>query len=224
MTAIDRRSLMARALVLMGAAATPAFTVEALAQAPQLLSEPRFALLSAVADTIVPRGDSVGALDANVPKLFDGLLHTWASSSRRQKLIAALDEIDAKAMTAHRKPFSELSAEQRHAVLTAHDVAAMQPIAAAGTATSATDKTAPTLVDPNYGRPKQEATVETPFNRDALVVDPAYAKLKELIVVLFYYSEPALAQELNYDPVPGEWKPSIPVTPETRAVGGVGLF
>ena len=224
MTVIDRRSMIARALLLVGAVATPAFSIEALAQAPRLLSEPRLALLSAVADTIVPRTDSPGALDAEVPKQFDGLLQTWAKPSRREELIAALDAIDAKAMAAHQKNFAALSAEQRHAVLTAHDLAAMQPVAAAGVATASTDRTAPTLVDPNYGRPKQEAAVETRFNRDALVVDPAYAKLKELILVLYYYSEPALTQELRYDHVPGEWKPSIPITPETRAVGGVGMF
>ena len=56
------------------------------------------------------------------------------------------------------------------------------------------------------------------------VADPGYGKLKELIVVLYYYSEPALTKELTYEHAPGEWQPSIPLTPETRAAGGFGLF
>jgi gluconate 2-dehydrogenase gamma chain len=42
--------------------------------------------------------------------------------------------------------------------------------------------------------------------------------------VLYYYSEPALTHELAYEHSPGEWLPSIPVTPETRPWGGAGLI
>jgi hypothetical protein len=56
----------------------------------------------------------------------------------------------------------------------------------------------------------------------ARFANPGYGKLKELIVVLYYYSEPALTSELAYIHAPGEWQPSMPITPTTRPWGGVG--
>ena len=50
--------------------------------------------------------------------------------------------------------------------------------------------------------------------------DPGYAKLKELVITLYYLSEVGSTVELRYEHSPGAWEPSIPVTPETRAYGG----
>jgi len=51
-----------------------------------------------------------------------------------------------------------------------------------------------------------------------------YAKLKELIVALYYLSEIGSTVELRYEHVPGAWEPSIPVTAETRNYGGPSLL
>ncbi|HEV2597859.1 gluconate 2-dehydrogenase subunit 3 family protein [Sphingopyxis sp.] len=51
-----------------------------------------------------------------------------------------------------------------------------------------------------------------------------YAELKELIVTLYYLSEPGATVELRYEHNPGAWEPSIPVTAETRAYGGPSGF
>lgn len=50
--------------------------------------------------------------------------------------------------------------------------------------------------------------------------EPAYAKLKELVIVLYYLSETGSTVELRYEHAPGAWEPSIPVTAETRNYGG----
>lgn len=233
---MDRRSLLQRALLLAGAALAPGLTVEALAQeaaeAPQLLDAPRFALLAAVADTIVPRTDTPGAVDVGVPKAVDGLLRLWASPERRAELIGALDTIDKLAVDQDKQGFARLTPARRHAVLSAYDAAALKPLAAPLGAGAVP----PTPTDPNYGRAKQEppqtdgeAVGETKQEGESIatmrgppVADPAYQKLKELIVVSYYISEPALTQELRYEHAPGEWRPSIPVTAETRPWGGLG--
>jgi hypothetical protein len=49
------------------------------------------------------------------------------------------------------------------------------------------------------------------------MADPAYRKFKNLILSLYYLSEPGATQELDYEHVPGAWEPSIPATPDTRA-------
>ena len=238
---LDRRAMLQRALWLAGAAAVPGFTSEVLAQAakkPRLLDPRKFALLTAVADTFVPRTDTPGAIDAGVPASVDAMLRDWASPTRRADLVAVLGKIDAAAGP---RGFVKLASAKRKEVLAAYDVAALKPTPSDEPAAPSL-KAAPSVTDPNYGRLKQEpADGKAPqsvfgeqgsesrprarrsfMDRGAAVSDPAYAKLKELIVVLYYYSEPALTQELRYEHAPGQWQPSIPVTPQTRPWGGAG--
>lgn len=221
---LDRRALLQRVLLLAGAAVLPG-GAEALAAAAQtgqrLLEAPRYALLTAVADTIVPKTDTVGAVEVGVPQQVDALLRDWAAPGTRTALIAALDAIDASAQRGKGKAFAALTPDERHAVLTAHDAAALKP-PAPGQAANPLAK-APAVADPKTGKLKQEAP-QSLTSMGPRVTDPAYAKLKELIVVLYYYSEPALTQELPYEHSPGQWSPSVPVTPDTRPSGGAAFI
>lgn len=201
---LDRRSLMERMLFLVGASAVGGFSTAALAKAASrknpYFSEPVFTLLSAVADTIVPRTDTPGAVDAGVPATFDALIAHWASSEHRYQLASALTVIDRLAHEKHDTSFAKLPNEQRYALLKAHDAEALKVVP------SSTPNSSRSFVSgPSYA-------------------DPAYGKLKELLVVLYYLSEPALTHELVYEHAPGTWQPSIPVTPDTRPTGGAALF
>ncbi len=226
---LDRRALLQRAFALAGAAMLPG-GAEALATAVKAgkrqLDPARYALLTALADTIVPKTDSVGALDAGVPANVDALLGTWASPSRRVQLIAAMDKIDALARTKHKRAFAALSPAERAAVLTPHDAAALKilPPPPPPTPTTIPVGSVQTTLDPQVGRAKQDAAQPLSLMEGPRVVDPGYGKLKELIVVLFYISEVALTHDLSYVHAPGEWQPSIPLTPSTRPAGGAGLF
>ena len=238
--ALDRRALLGRALLLLGVTAVPIEGLLAAQGKPAkpFLSAPRLALLSAVADTIIPRTDTPGASEVGVPKLLDGMLRDWAGPSQRDALIGALDKIDTLARQQHGKSFAALDPQTRETFVIAHDIAALKPIKRP--AESVLSSPPATVVDPNYGRPKQ-APAQTPVQDSvpgkaektgesaaviaaAAVADPGYQKLKELIVTLYYYSESALTQELAYEHNPGTWQPSVPVTPKTRATGGVGQF
>jgi len=220
-------------MVLAGATAlAPAFSFEALAAdtSPLLLDASHFALLSAVADTMVPVTDTPGAIAAGVPRAFDALLRNWASQERRATLIGALETIDSLSNQGEKQPFAKLSPTKRHALLTAYDAIALK----APSGTTATPLTQPpTEIDPQHGRARQEApsapsTVtkrgRTIYSTEPNVVDPAYAKLKQLIVVLFYFSEVGLTNELSYAHDPGSWDPSLPITPHTRPMGGPSLI
>ena len=240
----DRRTLFRHALWLVGASAVPAGADAMAAPAEQPgLDAGQFALLSAVADTIIPKTDTVGAVDVGVPKLLDGLIRKWASAERRTKLLASLDKIGALTPAGGGATFVKLPFAQRTELLTAHDKAALKPVSAEAAAAGPL-KSESAVVDPQYGRPKQgpaasqppgtpvsESTSQKkkPTGLNALmaepeVVDKGYAKLKELVVVLYYYSQPALTQELRYEHAPGQWVPSIPLTPETRPWGGAGFI
>jgi gluconate 2-dehydrogenase gamma chain len=222
MNKLDRRAVLQRALLLAGAGMAPSFSLKALAQeaakGERLLDARQFGLLSAVADTMVPRTDTPGAVDAGVPALFDGLLKNWASPKRREELLAAL-EVIGRLGQQDGQPFVALSAERRHALLADYDVAALKP---ARPDAAATFQRAPAIADPRQGQVLQRPVLPAPAEYGPSVAEPAYAKLKELIVVLYYLTEAALTHELQYEHAPGGWKPSIPVTPQTRASGGPG--
>lgn len=222
MTPVDRRELLQRVLFLAGAAFVPTFSFEALAQgkAPRLLDSARFNLLTAVAETMLPKTDTPGAVEAGVPAAFDALLRNWATPQRRADIISALDAIDQLAKDKEKQSFASLTPAKRHALLAAHDAAALTP--GAPPVPAAPLKTTPPAADPNYGRLKQESI----FSRMAgpPVANPAYAKLKELIVVLYYLTEAALTTELEYEHTPGEWRPSVPITPATRPQAGPGAI
>ena len=201
---MGRRALMQRAILIMAGSTIP---VGAAARSPvrsgagKALTPAQFKLCSAIADTIVPRTETPGAVDVGVPKLLDGLLRDWASPERRAALVGALDRIDAAARTQARKGFAELPPTERAALLKPHDAAALKAV-------------------PRTDGKKGLAAMMA----DASITDPGYGKLKELIVTLYYYSEPALTQELSYEHAPGQWLPSIPITPEIRPAGGPGLI
>jgi gluconate 2-dehydrogenase gamma chain len=202
---LDRRSMLGRMLQLTGAAAMGGFSGEALAKAvasgKRYLDTPAFELLSAVADTIVPRTDTPGALEAKVPAKLDAMLATWAAGEQRFELSQALLTIERIAQAQLSQGFAALSADQRKTFLTAYDLAALKIVPRATKLSSMETM----LAAPSYA-------------------DPGYGKLKELIVLLYYYSEEALSSELTYEHVPGNWTPSIPITPETRPSGGFELF
>lgn len=199
---LGRRMLLQQAMALAGASTATGFSVSALAKAAarekRYLDEPTFLLLSAVADTMVPRTQTPGAIDSKVPALLDALMVNWASPERRFAFARALRAIDEAARTKTGKSFADLPPVDRNAVLKAHDAQSLRPA----------EKADPKHVSLMGGQAS----------------DPGYAKLKELILVLHYFSEPALTQDLTYEHAPGEWIPSVPVTPETRATGGASII
>jgi gluconate 2-dehydrogenase gamma chain len=200
---LDRRDLLKRIALLLGSAALPASVALSAARGPaqRFLSPAQFKLLSAVADTIIPRTDTPGAVQAGVPRLVDGLLANWASPRRRAEMIAAMERIDRLALSSNHKRFALLAPMRRQELLRPHDVAALKPV------------------------PRTDGlTGIGAFLAGPTVADNGYGKLKELIVVLYYSSRIGLTQELTYSHAPGKWQPSVPVAPGTRPAGAGGPF
>jgi gluconate 2-dehydrogenase gamma chain len=201
---MNRRSMMARVALLLGATSIPAEAFAAQAKragSARFLAPAQLALLIAVADTIIPKTDTLGAVGAGIPAKLDRMLVAWASAATRKQVVDALTRINVASLSAQKKGFAALTKPQRDTVLTAHDAAALKPVA------------------PPPGAPK--ATFFTPIS---YVVDPSYLKLKDLIISLYYSSEVAMTQELIYEHNPGTWQPSIKVTDKTRPWGSVGPF
>ncbi|MXO71906.1 gluconate 2-dehydrogenase subunit 3 family protein [Alteraurantiacibacter buctensis] len=188
---VDRRTLLARALLLVGASVV-SLPFEALAAVEaDLLSDTQRATLVAAADTLVPQTDTPGAVDVGVPALFEGLLANWAAPATATALADVLDRLAALG-----GGFAALSAAERKATLQAFDAAALAP---------------------------SDAPRANPFGPPP-AADPAYQQFKELVLTLYYLSQPALTQELAYTHVPGRWESSVIVTSATRPQGGPGMF
>jgi gluconate 2-dehydrogenase gamma chain len=202
---MDRRALMARAMQLLGATVVVGGTA-GLAGCKQAdvkgkpMDAEQLALLGAIADTIIPVTDTPGAVGVGVPKKLDAMLVDWASPERRTELMGAMDEIDELAKSASGKGFAALDSAKRKELLLAHDAQAVKP--------GPPPKIKPTGLAAMVGG--------TP------TMNPAYVKLKELIINLYYSSEIASTKELVFEPVPGKYVASLKVTPETRPFAGLG--
>jgi hypothetical protein len=68
--------------------------------------------------------------------------------------------------------------------------------------------------------PAQRKAVLAPYDARLLATNMPYAALKDLMVNLYYLSEPGATVELRYEHSPGVWEASIPLTPGTRAWAG----
>ncbi len=172
----DRRRFIRNALLAIGAAGAPLPAFELLASPPpegaKFFSPERFAVLDALAETIMPRTDTPGARDVLVPARIDGLMNSWASAQTKTDFARVLDEVEAASRASDAASLARLTPAKQLEVVSAYDKARVQ--------------------------------------------DPAYLKLKGLVLALYYLSEPGATQELTYEHVPGAWQPSIPVTAETR--------
>jgi gluconate 2-dehydrogenase gamma chain len=193
---MDRRSMMQTIAFLLGAATVPTLAgCKAAINGKGVLNEGQLKLLTAIADTIIPKTDTEGAVAAKVPQLIDGMLRDWASAKSRTAIVGAIDEVGKLD-----KDFAVLDPAKRKALLLAHDKAALQP-----------------------GRaPKEKLTGFAAMTAGPPVANPGYVKLKGLIINLYYSSEIASTNELVFEPVPGKFVPSLKVTPETRPFAGVG--
>jgi gluconate 2-dehydrogenase gamma chain len=198
-----RRELLQQIGLLLGAAALPASAVFGASNGSgrRFLDAQAFRLLTAVADTLVPRTDTDGAVRAGIPQQIDSLLRDWASAATRAQLTGALARIDAAATATGARGFAQLKPAARQSLLRLHDTAALQAA-------------------PRGNGPLSVAEIMA----GPPVMDAAYARLKELVVALYYSSKIGLTQELTYVHAPGKWQPSVPVTKDTRPAGGGGPF
>ncbi len=200
---LDRRSLLGQVLLLAGVAVIPAgcSLSDNNNESDFKFETKQFALLSAFADTLIPKGDTIGALDVAVPKRFEELMRNWASTETREEIVAAMDRLDAAAKRAKGRLFAAAPMADRIAILQAHEPNALK-------------------VDEAKAAKVRNISMYAP----PPVMDEGYSRMRGLVIKLFYLTEPALSRELSYEHDPNGYKPSIPVSPETRPEGGLSQF
>lgn len=131
---LDRRELLKRVAYLMGGAiSTPAMLgilqgcsakqAEA-SWLPTFFTAAQAALVTEVAEIMIPRTDTPGATDAGVPAFIDTMLKNTYRKKDQDRYLSGLAQFESQAKEAHGESFVDLTPEQRTALVReAHDAA-----------------------------------------------------------------------------------------------------
>ena len=130
---MDRREALKRtAWIMGGAVSAPAImgilkgctAKPTIDWTPVFLSSDQGALVSQVAEIIIPKTDTPGAKDVGVPGFIDQILKECYKKEDQDKFLAELKAFDDEAKKEYGDPFIELDAEQQAAfVKKVHDAA-----------------------------------------------------------------------------------------------------
>lgn len=124
---MDRRQILKTSSMLIGYALTAGTTAAILngckadttpTWTPSFLDSDQFAILSEVAEMIIPETDIPGAKGAYVDRFMDSMLECY-SPEERQEFIEGLSLFDVKSTELNKTSFVKANAEQRKAVLDA---------------------------------------------------------------------------------------------------------
>ena len=86
---------------------------------PQTLDGGQDALVTVIAELIIPETDTPGAKAARVNVFIDRMLTDWYKADERAHFLAGLATVDAKAQDAYGKPFLDLTPEEQTELLSA---------------------------------------------------------------------------------------------------------
>jgi hypothetical protein len=81
------------------------------------LTEAQYTLVTAIAETIIPRTDTPGATDVRVSDWVDLVVAEYYTDAERENFRTGLDAIDARAKEVGGVPFARLSPAQRDEVM-----------------------------------------------------------------------------------------------------------
>lgn len=124
-TAITRREALQRAAVLLGLAISPSLLAGALGEAPApgrdqaKLSAGQLALVGAVAERILPRTDTPGALDAGVPDYVAVMYEGYLTPEEQKRLVSGIAWFESQAGARGAASFAGLAAEQQDEIIRA---------------------------------------------------------------------------------------------------------
>src|SRR5262249_57790118 len=115
---MNRREALKRVAWLMGGtvSASAILAIEkgysattSVSSKPSILSAPQVDIVSVVADIMIPRTDTPGAIDVGVPGFIDLMLKEGYTEDERERYLAGLMEFDSAAKTGQGRRFVELA-------------------------------------------------------------------------------------------------------------------
>lgn len=132
---LDRRELLHRASMLLGGAVSASAVAGVLAgctampgpasppagAAGAFLTAEESAAVTAMADHIIPRTDTPGALDVGVPAFIDRMLASFYQDREREAVRAGLAQVAADARALRGKSFAALTADEQIELMKRYD-------------------------------------------------------------------------------------------------------
>jgi gluconate 2-dehydrogenase gamma chain len=149
-------------------------------------SPPRREIVAAMAEVIIPRTETPGAIDARVPAFLELMAAHWFNDEERAIFDAGLLDIETRIPAEYGKPFPQLTAAEQLEVMQALEDAASD---------------APWY---DFGNVQRDYISDAPF----------ICQLKELTVWGFFTSQEGGSQVLRYDPMPMHFNGDTPLSPE----------
>lgn len=147
-----------------------------------------FRLVGLIADAIIPRTDTPGAIDAGVPAYMDAMMAAWASDETKRSHRQALRDVRSRLRELGGRDLARLPDEARRAAIAALD-------------TEAFAEEAPPMSFGPFGAASAPQTV-----------GGRYRALKGLIAQVYYTTEIGATQELQHEQVPGRWLADAPLS------------
>ena len=155
------------------------------ATALRTLTPPQDALVTWIAELLLPETDTPGATSVGVNRFIDLLITESMQESQRDRFLAGLAAIDARSQSLHGAPFVSMGKEQQQSLMRALDVPWPEP----------------------YRTPEEIAALE-----DApLTAEGAFALLKRLVILGYFTAEPVAKQLINAPIIPGRYDGCVPV-------------
>lgn len=182
---MNRREAIAQIALLAGGALASRFAQAALrgtplhvAPAQSVFTADQRSMVESLAELIIPRTDTPGAIDAGVPVFVDQIVSSWYTPVERSIFMDGLASLDAFCLATYRKSFNAGDARERTAALTHADESSRA----------------------YQAQPAQK------IRETSDEYSPFFYKLKLLTVLGYYTSEVGATQELSYNPVPGRYQ------------------
>ena len=171
---------------------------------PRTLTPDQRNTVEAIAEIIIPETETPGAKAAGVDQFVDRMLSDYYKPADRDRFLAGLKRVDARAQRLHGRPFGALTKEQQTAIVLDLDKAAfIEPptkadAAAAGVPNPEVRKS-DVAAGQGVGADPKEAATPSPDPED-VGRESFFRRMKELTVVGYYTSEIGQTQELRLTP------------------------
>ena len=146
-------------------------------------------VVAAMAEVIIPRTDTPGAIDAGVPHFIELMVADWLNEPERALFNAGLNDMVTRIPQEFGKPFDQLDAQQQLAILEAMEAAAAD--------------------SPWYA----QGNIRRAFISDA----PFICMVKELAIWGFFTSEAGASQVLRSNMMPMRFDGNVPLVPGESA-------
>jgi hypothetical protein len=160
------------------------------------LTDAQRRIIAAMAEVVIPRTDTPGAIDAGVPRYIELMAANWMNDEEQAIFLAGLEDMETRVPADYGMPFDQLAHQQQTEILEEMEDAAAD--------------------SPWY----EFANTQRQFISDA----PFICQIKELTVWGFFTSEIGSRQVLRFNPMPGRFEGHFPLAPgDSTWAGGSAL-